>query len=93
MTTQKRLFHDQARDCIWRGFDALADAVGVTLRMIQEGLRYLAGGMNPMDLKRGIEEGVVAVVAELARVARPCADSNEIAHAASISAPHADAVH
>ena len=152
MTTKKLLFHDQARDRIWRGVDALADAVGVTLgprgrtviiesefggpqivnsgvlvakaieledrfenlgahllrevasrtsemagdgtttatvlahAMIQEGLRYLAGGMNPMDLKRGIEEGVVAVVAELARVARPCADSNEIAHVASISA-------
>ncbi len=152
MTSKQLLFHDQARERMWRGVDALADAVGVTLgprgrtviierefggpqivnsgvlvakaieledgfenlgaqllrevasrtsemagdgtttatvlahAMIQEGLRYLAGGMNPMDLKRGIEEGIGAVVAELGRVARPCADSQEIAHVASISA-------
>ncbi len=54
--------------------------------MIGEGMRYLAGGMNPMDLKRGIEQGVEAVVEELRRVARPCASSQEIEHVASISA-------
>jgi chaperonin GroEL len=54
--------------------------------MIHEGLRYLAGGMNPMDLKRGMEQAIEAVVAELKRVARPCATSQEIAHVASISA-------
>jgi chaperonin GroEL len=54
--------------------------------MIHEGLRYLAGGMNPMDLKRGIERAVLAVVEELGRASRPCTTSQEIAHVAAISA-------
>jgi chaperonin GroEL len=54
--------------------------------MVHEGLRYLAGGMNPMDLKRGMERAIEAVVAELRQLARPCASSQEIAHVAAISA-------
>ena len=54
--------------------------------MIQEGLRYLAGGMNPMDLKRGIDKAIQWVVEELKRMALPCATSQDIAHVASISA-------
>ncbi|WP_395702821.1 chaperonin GroEL [Aquabacterium sp.] len=66
--------------------DGTTTATVLAHAMIQEGLRYLAGGMNPMDLKRGIEEAVAAVVAELARLARPCAGSQDIAHVAAISA-------
>jgi len=54
--------------------------------MITEGMRYLAGGMNPMDLKRGMEQAVDAVVEELRRIARPCTDAQQIAHVAAISA-------
>ncbi|MBU3654499.1 MAG: chaperonin GroEL [Limnohabitans sp.] len=54
--------------------------------MIQEGLRYLAGGMNPVDLKRGIDKAIGWVVEELKRMAQPCATSQDIAHVASISA-------
>jgi chaperonin GroEL len=54
--------------------------------MIREGLKYLAAGMNPMDLKRGIDLAVEAVVEELKHIAQPCATSQEIAHVASISA-------
>jgi len=54
--------------------------------MIQEGLRYLAGGMNPMDLKRGIELAIETVVDELKKMAKPCTTSQEIAHVAAISA-------
>jgi len=54
--------------------------------MIQEGLRYLAGGMNPMDLKRGIDKAILWVVDELKRMAQPCDTSQDIAHVASISA-------
>ena len=152
MTPKQLVFHDEARQKIRRGVDALAEAVKVTLGprgrtvilesdfgppkivnsgvlvaksieledrfenmgaqllrevaartsemagdgtttatvlahgMIQEGLRYLAGGMNPMDLKRGIELAVEHVVAELKRMAKPCATSQEIAHVAAISA-------
>jgi len=66
--------------------DGTTTATVLAQAMIHEGLRYLAGGMNPMDLKRGIERGVSAVVDELKRVAKPCGTGQEIAHVAAISA-------
>jgi chaperonin GroEL len=66
--------------------DGTTTATVLAQAMIHEGLRYLAGGMNPMDLKRGIEQGIEAVVAEIKAISRPCATSQEIAHVASISA-------
>ena len=66
--------------------DGTTTATVLAHAMIEEGQRYLAAGLNPMDLKRGIERGVEAVVQELRRVARPCASSQEIAHVAAISA-------
>jgi chaperonin GroEL len=66
--------------------DGTTTATVLAHAMVHEGLRYLAGGMNPMDLKRGMEQAIEAVVAELKRIARPCATSQEIAHVASISA-------
>ena len=152
MTAKHLIFHDEARDKIRRGVDALAEAVKVTMGprgrtvilerewgppqivnsgvlvaksieledrfenmgaqllrevaartsemagdgtttatvlahgMIHEGLRYLAGGMNPMDLQRGINRAIDAVVAELRRMAQACANSQDIAHVATISA-------
>jgi chaperonin GroEL len=152
MKPKQLLFHDAARHKMWRGVQALAEAVKVTLGprgrtvilesefgqplivnsgvmvaksieledrfenmgalllrevaartsemagdgtttatvlahgMIEEGLRYLAAGMNPMDLKRGIELAIDIMVTELQRMARPCASSVEIAHVAAISA-------
>ena len=66
--------------------DGTTTATVLAHSMIHEGLRYLAGGMNPMDLKRGIERAIVAVVAEIKTMSRPCATSQEIAHVAAISA-------
>ncbi len=66
--------------------DGTTTATVLAHGMIHEGLRYLAGGMNPMDLKRGMERAIEAVVAELKQIARPCASSKEIAHVAAISA-------
>jgi chaperonin GroEL len=152
MKAKHLIFHDEARDKIRRGVDALAEAVKVTMgprgrtvilerewgppqivnsgvlvakaidledpfenmgaqllrevaartsemagdgtttatvlahSMVHEGLRYLAGGMNPMDLKRGIERAIEAVVTELKRMSQTCADSKDIAHVATISA-------
>lgn len=152
MNPKKLLFRDAAREKVWRGVDALAEAVKVTLGprgrtvilerefgspqivnsgvlvaksiemedrfenmgaqllrevaartsemagdgtttatvlahgMIQEGLRYLAGGMNPMDLKRGIESAIEIVVLELKQMSKPCSSSQEISHVAAISA-------
>ena len=66
--------------------DGTTTATVLAHAMIREGQRYLAGGMNPMDLKRGIERAVEAVVAEIKTISRPCASSQEIAHVAAISA-------
>jgi chaperonin GroEL len=66
--------------------DGTTTATVLAHGMIVEGLRYLAGGMNPMDLKHGMERAIDAVVAELKQLARPCASSQEIAHVAAISA-------
>jgi len=66
--------------------DGTTTATVLAAGMIHEGLRYLAGGMNPMDLKRGIERATPAVVAELHRMAQPCATRQDVAHVAAISA-------
>ena len=66
--------------------DGTTTATVLAHAMIEEGQRFLAAGLNPVALKRGIERAVEAAVAELQRVARPCATSQEIAHVASISA-------
>ncbi len=66
--------------------DGTTTATVIAHSMIHEGLRYLAGGMNPMDLKRGMERAIEAVVAELKFIAKPCTSSQEIAHVAAISA-------
>ncbi|HEX5697974.1 MAG TPA: chaperonin GroEL, partial [Rhodoferax sp.] len=66
--------------------DGTTTATVLAHGMIQEGLRYLAGGMNPMDLKRGIELAISTLVAELKTMSKPCATSQEIAHVAAISA-------
>jgi chaperonin GroEL len=58
----------------------LADAT------IREGMKYVAAGMNPMDLKRGVDKAVAALVAALKKLAKPCATRTEIANVASISA-------
>ena len=66
--------------------DGTTTATVLAHAMIREGQRYLAAGMNPMDLKRGIEQAIEAVVAELKRLARPCASAQEIAQVAAVSA-------
>jgi len=66
--------------------DGTTTATVLAHAMLQEGQRYLAAGLNPVQIKRGIEQGVEAVVGELHRLARPCTSSTEIAYVAAISA-------
>ena len=66
--------------------DGTTTATVLAHGMVEEGLRYLAGGMNPMDLKRGMELAIEAVVTELKAMAKPCSSSQDIAHVAAISA-------
>src|SRR5205809_1842072 len=54
--------------------------------IVREGMKYVASGMNPMDLKRGIDKAVTAVVEELKKISRPCNSSKEVAQIGSISA-------
>ncbi|MFA0698116.1 TCP-1/cpn60 chaperonin family protein, partial [Vibrio sp. 10N.222.49.C9] len=54
--------------------------------IITEGLKAVAAGMNPMDLKRGIDKAVIAAVEELKNLSQPCADTKAIAQVGTISA-------
>jgi chaperonin GroEL len=66
--------------------DGTTTATLLAYGMVVEGMKYVAAGMNPMDLKRGIDQAVIAVVSELKRLAKPCSDRTEIAQVATISA-------
>src|SRR6188472_462870 len=66
--------------------DGTTTATVLAQSIIAEGMKYVAAGMNPMDLKRGIDKAVVAIVDELKKVSRPCSTSKEIAQVGSISA-------
>jgi len=66
--------------------DGTTTATVLAHAMLLEGQRYLAAGLNPVQVKRGIDQAVEAVVGELRRLARPCTGSIEMAHVAAISA-------
>jgi chaperonin GroEL len=66
--------------------DGTTTATLLAHAIVAEGMRYVAAGMNPMDLKRGIDQAVVAVVERLHTLAKPCTDSKSIAQVAAISA-------
>ncbi len=66
--------------------DGTTTATLLAHRIVVEGMKHVAAGMNPMDLKRGIDLAVARVVEELKRLAKPCATPTEIAQVATISA-------
>ncbi len=66
--------------------DGTTTATVLAQAIVLEGMKYIAGGLNPMDLKRGVDRAVEAVIAELKRSARPCGTRTEIAQVATISA-------
>jgi len=66
--------------------DGTTTATLLAAGIVAEGMKFVTAGMNPMDLKRGIDLAVEAVVAEIKRLARPCATRKEIAQVATISA-------
>jgi chaperonin GroEL len=66
--------------------DGTTTATVLAQAIVQEGMKYVAAGMNPMDLKRGIDKAVDAVVEELKKMSKPCSTSKEIAQVGSISA-------
>jgi chaperonin GroEL len=66
--------------------DGTTTATVLAQAIIREGMKSVAAGMNPMDLKRGIDKAVVAAVASLKNQSKPCTTSKEIAQVGSISA-------
>jgi chaperonin GroEL len=66
--------------------DGTTTATVLAQALIREGLKAVAAGMNPMDLKRGIDKAVQGAVAELKNLSKPCSTSKEIAQVGSISA-------
>ncbi|NND37291.1 MAG: chaperonin GroEL [Gammaproteobacteria bacterium] len=66
--------------------DGTTTATVLAQAVLREGLKSVAAGMNPMDLKRGIDKAAAAVVEELGKLSKPCADTKAIAQVGTISA-------
>jgi chaperonin GroEL len=66
--------------------DGTTTATVLAQSIVREGMKYVASGMNPMDLKRGIDKAVAAAIEELRKVSKPCTTNKEIAQVGSISA-------
>src|SRR5246500_3369322 len=66
--------------------DGTTTATVLAQSICNEGFKFVASGMNPMDLKRGIDKAVQVAVEELAKVSKPCTTSKEIAQVGAISA-------
>jgi chaperonin GroEL len=66
--------------------DGTTTATVLAQAMVREGMKSVAAGMNPMDLKRGIDKAVAAVVEEIQKLSEPCTDSKAIAQVGTISA-------
>jgi chaperonin GroEL len=66
--------------------DGTTTATVLAQSIVREGVKYVSAGMNPMDLKRGIDQAVTAIVAELGSISKPCTTNREIAQVAALSA-------
>ncbi|MEE8321141.1 MAG: chaperonin GroEL, partial [Gammaproteobacteria bacterium] len=66
--------------------DGTTTATVLAQSIVREGLKAVAAGTNPMDIKRGIDKAVKVAVAELQKLSKPCEDSNAIAQVGTISA-------
>lgn len=66
--------------------DGTTTATVLAQAIVAEGMKYVTAGMNPMDLKRGIDKAVAEIVDELSRLSRPCSTQKEITQVGSISA-------
>ena len=66
--------------------DGTTTATVLAQAMVREGMKAVAAGMNPMDLKRGIDKAVNVAIKDLKELSRPCADHKEIAQVGTVSA-------
>jgi chaperonin GroEL len=72
--------------------DGTTTATVLAQAILTEGLKSVAAGMNPMDLKRGIDKAIIRVVAEIEKMSTPCEDTKSIAQVGTISANSDEAV-
>jgi chaperonin GroEL len=72
--------------------DGTTTATVLAQAIVREGMKFVAAGMNPMDLKRGIDKAVSATIDELRKISRPCKTNKEISQVAAISANSDSAV-
>ena len=72
--------------------DGTTTATVLAQSIVREGLKSVAAGMNPMDLKRGIDKAVIAATSELAAMSKPCNDEKAIAQVGTISANSDDSI-
>lgn len=72
--------------------DGTTTATVLTQSILAEGMKSVAAGMNPMDLKRGIEKAVAAAVEELKKLSKPCTDQKAISQVGTISANSDEAI-
>ncbi|GAO35982.1 molecular chaperone GroEL [Sulfuricella sp. T08] len=66
--------------------DGTTTATVLAQAIVREGMKFVSAGMNPMDLKRGIDKAVEACIVELKKISKPCTTNKEIAQVGSISA-------
>ncbi len=66
--------------------DGTTTATVLAQAMLREGLKAVAAGMNPMDLKRGIDKSVIKAVESMLKISKPCSDYKEIAQVGTVSA-------
>src|SRR6201993_3191138 len=72
--------------------DGTTTATVLAQSIVREGMKYVASGMNPMDLKRGIDKAVTAAIEELRKISKPTTTSKEIAQVGTISANSDDSI-
>ena len=72
--------------------DGTTTATVLAQAILREGLKSVAAGMNPMDLKRGIDKATIVVVEELGKLSKPCEDNKAIAQVGAISANADEAI-
>jgi chaperonin GroEL len=72
--------------------DGTTTATVLAQAIIREGMKAVASGINPMDVKRGVDLAVIATVEELKKLSKPCKDSKAIAQVGTISANSDEAI-
>ena len=80
------LIKEAAKNTVKEAGDGTTTAVVLAEAIVNEGLKSVAAGMNPMDLKRGIDKAISSAVEEVKKLSTPCKDSSAIAQVGSISA-------